>query len=53
MKDPEVVDPLQQDAVLQAIPDGADVVMDQAGKLFSGKVSRAHRRAPLLIRVIK
>jgi len=52
-KGPDVVDSLQEDAVLQPIPDGACVVMDKAGKLFSGKVRPAHRRAPLLTKVIK
>lgn len=39
MKDPEVMGAFQQDAVLEAIPDRADVVMDPASQFFGGEVS--------------
>lgn len=47
MKDPEVMDPLQQDAVLEPVPDGPGVVVDPGSQLVCGQV-RLHRASPLI-----
>lgn len=48
----DVVDALEQHAVLEAVADGPDVVVDAFRQLFGGKVRGAHQHSPMQVSAI-